>query len=244
MVVETVVPSDAVRSRFRHLKMTRRTSPSLEHISPHPNATMPPKFLESIPQTFRPFTRKPIPRETYPQHHPSINVQRPQHRSLSFRSLQRRAARPLTSLNRHPFPPFPKHQPQHRTLTTTHPLRAPEPAPISLSEYHDRSDSYIETLLQQLEELQEDREDVDVEFSVCPTPPPIASVWISSLPSFSYFSLISPPPPLHHPTSADPHVHMLKDVMLYPGRSTDPQIPTARHIRPQQATSQQADMAQ
>jgi hypothetical protein len=43
---------------------------------------------------------------------------------------------------------------------------APEPAPLSPGEYHRRADTYIDALVAQLEELQERREDVDVEYSV------------------------------------------------------------------------------
>lgn len=48
---------------------------------------------------------------------------------------------------------------------------ANEPTPISIDEYHKLSDAYIDTLVAQLEEMQEEREDVDVEYSVCSSPP-------------------------------------------------------------------------
>jgi len=36
-----------------------------------------------------------------------------------------------------------------------------------MDEYHLVSDAYMDTILARLEQLQESREDVDVEFSVC-----------------------------------------------------------------------------
>ena len=41
-----------------------------------------------------------------------------------------------------------------------------EPANITIDEYHKLSDAYIDGLVARLEELQEEREDVDVEYSV------------------------------------------------------------------------------
>ncbi len=41
-----------------------------------------------------------------------------------------------------------------------------EPASISTEEYHEIADSYIEDLVSKLEQLQEEREDVDCEYSV------------------------------------------------------------------------------
>lgn len=67
--------------------------------------------------------------------------------------------------HRPPFP-TPPHPPHHRFLTTTAP--APSPTPLSTDEYHTRSDAYIDALLAQLEAMQEEREDVDVEYSVRP----------------------------------------------------------------------------
>ena len=52
---------------------------------------------------------------------------------------------------------------------------------MSTDEYHKRSDRYIDGLVAQLEEMQEEREDVDVEYSVrspSPPPPPSCFVWL------------------------------------------------------------------
>ena len=72
-----------------------------------------------------------------------------------------------------------QHQSQHfraRTFSTASTLQAAppverkigEPAAITVDVYHKLSDAYIDALLAQLEELQEEREDVDVEYSVNP----------------------------------------------------------------------------
>lgn len=67
-----------------------------------------------------------------------------------------------------------------RTFTTTTPhlssTSAPA-APLTTDQYHHLSDQYIDTLVAALEEMQEEREDVDVEYSVrvyfpCFTPLP------------------------------------------------------------------------
>ena len=50
-----------------------------------------------------------------------------------------------------------------RCLTTT---AATVPTPISTPTYHSLADEYIDALVLELEELQEDREDVDCEYSV------------------------------------------------------------------------------
>lgn len=40
------------------------------------------------------------------------------------------------------------------------------PADITEGEYHQLADEYLETILSKFEELQDEREDVDVEFAV------------------------------------------------------------------------------
>lgn len=85
-----------------------------------------------------------------------------------------------------PSLPYPTPQHSHayhpvRSISTTATLKASPPIPeastLSAESYHTISDAYIETLVAQLEELQEEREDVDVEYSVLdpisfPLPPP------------------------------------------------------------------------
>ncbi len=41
-----------------------------------------------------------------------------------------------------------------------------EPTEITIEEYHELSDSYLDNIVAKLEQLQEARDDVDVEFSV------------------------------------------------------------------------------
>jgi frataxin len=56
------------------------------------------------------------------------------------------------------------------------------PADISEGEYHTVADEYLEKLLTRLEQLQDAREDVDVEYSVNhPTPTPTLSVPVQTL---------------------------------------------------------------
>jgi frataxin len=46
-----------------------------------------------------------------------------------------------------------------------------EPANIEIEEFHKLADEYLDTLIAKLEQLQEEREEVDVEYSVCSLPP-------------------------------------------------------------------------
>ena len=46
------------------------------------------------------------------------------------------------------------------------PTSSSEPADISIEEYHELSDAYLNGLIEKLEQLQEEREEVDVEYSV------------------------------------------------------------------------------
>ncbi|KAK3173040.1 hypothetical protein OEA41_006368 [Lepraria neglecta] len=98
-----------------------------------------------------------------------------------------------------------QHQSQHfraRTFSAASTLQAAppverkigEPAAITVDVYHKISDAYIDALLAQLEELQEEREDVDVEYSagvltltfpphgtyVLNKQPPNKQIWLSS----------------------------------------------------------------
>jgi frataxin len=41
-----------------------------------------------------------------------------------------------------------------------------DPTPIAIEEYHERADHYLEELVSRAEELAEEKEGVDVEFSV------------------------------------------------------------------------------
>ena len=77
--------------------------------------------------------------------------------------------------------------------TATSPL-VESPAPLTIEQYHKLSDAYIETLLTDFEELQEENEEVDVEYSagvlnlkmpdkgtyVINKQPPNKQIWLSS----------------------------------------------------------------
>ena len=43
-----------------------------------------------------------------------------------------------------------------------------DPTPLPDEEYHMRADGFLEQVVNKMEELQEGREDIDVEFAVCP----------------------------------------------------------------------------
>jgi frataxin len=50
------------------------------------------------------------------------------------------------------------------------------PVELSESEYHEIADEYMERLLETCEEAQDEREDLDIEYSVS-LPPPFVPVW-------------------------------------------------------------------
>ncbi|PVH75907.1 Frataxin, partial [Cadophora sp. DSE1049] len=74
------------------------------------------------------------------------------------------------------------------------PTSSSEPAAISIEEYHELSDAYLNGLIEKLEQLQEEREEVDVEYSagvltlafppngtyVLNKQPPNKQIWLSS----------------------------------------------------------------
>ena len=140
---------------------------------------MRPSLLPSYPSKF---LRNSCPR--------SSRLLRPRHLSL----LSHR-----TSLPRPSCTPARFHRP--RPLTTTpHRLdvdppatHVREPTPLSQEVYHTHADAYIDTLVAELEELQELREEVDVEYSVR-TPGSLSPQAAPSSP-FLLLSLLAFPPP-------------------------------------------------
>ncbi len=78
--------------------------------------------------------------------------------------------------------------------SSSRPSHLTEPSPISSEQFHRISDAYIDTLVAKLEALQEEREDVDVEYSagvlslifppvgtyVLNKQPPNKQIWLSS----------------------------------------------------------------
>lgn len=105
-------------------------------------------------------------------------------------------------------------------------------AQLSVERYHTLADTYIDNLVMRLEELQEEREDVDVEYSVPSTFPPIPP------PPPPYRFPLSPPPPPNEtrsPTNAPP---------AKKGRRPNPLLPALGHLRPEQAAAEPADLAE
>ena len=123
---------------------------------------------------------------------------------------------------------IPLRQPDTRYFSSGRPTFAAEPAsahvdeatPLTQDTYHKYADSYIDTLVAELEELQEQREEVDVEYSVRPRP------------------FICPP---------SPNAQCMTKLLTCPYRivrSPHPRLPASRHLRAQQAAAESADMAQ
>jgi frataxin len=49
-------------------------------------------------------------------------------------------------------------------------VSASGPADITIEQFHELADQYLEALIEKLEGLQEETEEVDVEYSVCAPP--------------------------------------------------------------------------
>lgn len=56
-------------------------------------------------------------------------------------------------------------QPKERESESN--VTASGPADITIEHFHELADAYLEALIEKLEELQEETEEVDVEYSVC-----------------------------------------------------------------------------
>lgn len=61
----------------------------------------------------------------------------------------------------------PDNKPRDSSGIEKSPKPATKPADITTAEYHRLADEYLDALLSRLEELQDEREDVDVEYQVC-----------------------------------------------------------------------------
>lgn len=44
-----------------------------------------------------------------------------------------------------------------------------QPAALTSEQYHELADAYMDSMVEKMEQLQEERDDVDVEYSVCTT---------------------------------------------------------------------------
>lgn len=98
-------------------------------------------------------------------------------------------------------PSTPKREPLATTLT---------PAEISDEEFHTLSDEFLEKVHEKAEQVQEGREDVEVDYSVSPS-------------------------------CSQQHRYPAADIVI--GRRPEHYFPSQRHIRAQQATTEQADLA-
>jgi hypothetical protein len=87
---------------------------------------------------------------------------------------------------------------------------------LTIEEYHKLSDEYIDAVVSRMEQLQEERDDVDVEYSV----------------SISLLQPYLPVPIIRH-----------NILISITGRCSQPHISSGRHICNQQATAKQADLA-
>ncbi|CAF9936615.1 Mitochondrial chaperone Frataxin [Imshaugia aleurites] len=167
------MPPKAITLKTPLSNTARHTLPSPSHTlnpfllppsSRHPNTTTRLQSL-SIGQT---------PRRNYNQHlNPHSHYQL--HPHLLPQTQTQTQTRPLTS-------------------TPPRPVASAEAAAISVDQYHKLSDTYIDALVAQLEEVEAEREDVDVQYSagvltltypphgtyVLNKQPPNKQIWLSS----------------------------------------------------------------
>jgi len=81
-------------------------------------------------------------------------------KSLASSSLRSFSSSPIVLKGIYPETDNPQTKDPEREATVT------EPTEVTIEEYHEAADEYIDRLVAILEELQEAREDVDVEYSV------------------------------------------------------------------------------
>lgn len=86
--------------------------------------------------------------------------------SKAFSSHLTKISRPLSTSSIRLKGLSPQSEDPHSTRREAE-ARIDEATEISLEEYHEVSNAYMDQLVSKLEQLQEARDDVDVEFSVC-----------------------------------------------------------------------------
>lgn len=64
------------------------------------------------------------------------------------------------------------------------------PTPLSDAEYHDRAESLLEEIVAKMESMQEQRDDVDVEYSVCFPKVPFPRAFCVFLPLHSFLTTL------------------------------------------------------
>lgn len=112
-----------------------------------------------------------------------------------------------------------------------------EVAELSDGEYHELSDYYLDIICTKYEDLQDMREDVDVEFAVCLSLP---SHYMPS-PSHHIPPHLRPLPSLRPP--APPSQQENTPLTRNKGRRPNNRVPLNRHLRHKQTAPQQADLA-
>lgn len=65
-------------------------------------------------------------------------------------------------------------EPEPKESEPTH--EAQNPTPLADEEYHEHADAFLEQVVNKMEEIQEGRDDVDVEFAVCVSLPSDAAI--------------------------------------------------------------------
>ena len=141
---------------------------------PKGKPAIPPSSRTSSPKTAFQHAHRDIKRDTTPRKNPPSNEEprNPFRWEASFTVPYRHPA-----LRRSATPPaftLAGHQ-QKVNFSTTPTQPAPtspsSPEPMDIGHYHQLADTYIDTLVLKLEEIQEKRDDVDCEYSVRPFPP-------------------------------------------------------------------------
>jgi frataxin len=84
------------------------------------------------------------------------------------------------------------------------------PADISIEKFHDLADEYMNALIEKLEQLQEEDEDVDCEYSVCLYPLPHQSSYPNKHKTSRYIitNLYTLSRPEYSPSPSPPTAHM------------------------------------
>jgi frataxin len=93
-------------------------------------------------------------------HQPRVSLLSQAPRIVSIQAHRRFSTTPATSRGLSPDSEDP--QPKRADVSGS-PV---QPAEITIEEYHELSDAFMDTMVEKMEQLQEERDDVDVEYSV------------------------------------------------------------------------------
>jgi hypothetical protein len=137
----------------------------------------------SIPIVLRALTRRPT-RQYLPDRNMPITTAAQLQSRAHRRAIHISPARPASSAD-------PDANPKGGTPHTA--SQGAKKAPISIDTFHARADAFIDQLVTKLEDLQEEREDVDVEYSVRQPSTRASAPRLPSLPACtSLLSLLEP----------------------------------------------------